>query len=284
MKYIAAANIVLLEALSSICPDSSKTTLRSWIKEGRVKIDGELGLTANTLVIAGQTVTIGNRKRFLPGDIAILYEDADLVVIDKPSGLLSVATTFDKTQTAHAILKQHYPNKKVQVVHRIDQDTSGVMMFALSQEAYDKLKKDFEIHAIERAYTAIVEGKMVSSSGTWNSLLYEDANYVVHMTDDPSKGKQAITHYTVKNRSKFFSWLELNLETGRKNQIRVHCQVAGHPIVGDKKYGSSTNPIKRLCLHAHLLGFTHPITHKKLSFTSLPPREFYRIISPEGIL
>lgn len=280
MKYVAIANIVLLDALSTICPDSSKTTLRSWIKEGRVRIDGELGLTANTLVIEGQTVTIGNRKRFLPGDIAILHEDADLVVIDKPSGLLSVASTFDKIQTAHAVLKQHYPNKKVQVVHRIDQDTSGVMMFALSQEAYDQLKKDFEVHAIERAYIAIVEGKMDSSSGTWNSLLYEDANYVVHVTDDPSKGKEAITHYTVKNKSKFFSWLELNLETGRKNQIRVHCQQAGHPIVGDKKYGASSNPIKRLCLHAHLLGFTHPITHKKLSFTSLPPREFYRIISP----
>lgn len=278
MKYIAPRNIVLLEALSTLCPESSKTTLRSWIKEGRVRIDEELALTANTQVTEGQTITVGNRKRFLPDNIIILYEDADLVVIDKPSGLLSVASTFDKTETAHAILKKHYPNKKVQVVHRIDQDTSGVMMFALSQEAYDQLKKDFEVHAIERSYTAIVEGKMLSSSGTWKSLLYEDANYVVHITNDPSIGKEAVTHYTVKNHNRYYSWLELNLETGRKNQIRVHCQAAGHSIVGDKKYGATTNPIKRLCLHAHLLGFTHPVTHKKLSFQSLPPREFYRII------
>lgn len=281
MKYTAPSSIVLLEALSIICPGSSKTTLRSWIKEGRVRIDEELALTANTMVSEGQTVTVGNRKRFLPGNIAILYEDADLVVIDKPSGLLSVASTFDKIETAHAVLKNHYPNKKVQVVHRIDQDTSGVMMFALSQAAYDQLKKDFEVHAIERAYTAIVEGKMPTSKGTWKSMLYEDANYVVHVTDDPTIGKEAITHYTVKNHNRYYSWLELHLETGRKNQIRVHCQDAGHSIVGDKKYGATTNPIKRLCLHAHLLGFTHPVKHKKLSFTSLPPREFYRVVTPE---
>ncbi len=281
MKYVAQANITLLDALTAVCPNSSKTTLRSWIKEGRVKIDDEVPSTANTLVREGQTVTVGSRKRFLPGGIVILYEDADIVVIEKPCGMLSVATAFDKSQTAHAILKNHYPAKKVQVVHRLDQDTSGVMMFALSNEAYDQLKKDFEVHAIERAYSAIVEGRMESSSGTWKSLLYEDPNYVVHVTDDPTKGKEAITHYVVKNRNRRYSWIELRLETGRKNQIRVHCQEAGHPIAGDKKYGSTTHPLKRLCLHAHLLGFTHPIKNKKMTFTASPPSEFYRILLPE---
>lgn len=282
MKYIAPVNIVLLEALSTLFPQSSKTTLRSWIKEGRVKINEDTASTANVIVYEGQTVTIGSRKRFIEGGITILYEDSDLVVIDKPAGLLSVATVFDKTKTAHAILKQHYKPKKVQVVHRLDQDTSGVMMFVFSDEAYEKLKKDFEVHDIGRSYTAIVEGRMSPSSGTWKSMLYEDGNYVVHVTDDPTKGKEAITHYVVKNSTKKYSWIEVTLETGRKNQIRVHCQEAGHPIAGDKKYGAMTHPIKRLCLHAHLLSFNHPITHKKMSFNMAPPAEFFRILSSEA--
>jgi len=178
-----------------------------------------------------------------------------------------VATAFEKGETAHALLRKKYHPRTVHVVHRLDQDTSGVMLFALSEKARDKLKEMFEKHSLQRVYCALIEGKLPQEQGSWVSYQFEDAQYYVHNSDDPAKGKMAITHYRVKESSKRFSLLELTLETGRKNQIRVHCQAAGHPIAGDKKYGSSCDP-GRLCLHAQFLGFIHPITGKQLSFTS----------------
>lgn len=277
MKYIPPNDIILLNALALMAPSSSKNTLRSWVKEGRVEVDGERAELASLVIRKNQQITVGDRKKFLDGGITVLFEDKDLVVVEKPSGLLSVSTAFEKGETVHAFLKSHYHPRKVFVVHRLDQDTSGVMIFALSEAASVKLKEAFEVHAIERAYTAVVEGYPDPMTGTWESYQYEDARYVVHETEDPSKGKLAITHYRVIAQAKKYALLELTLETGRKNQIRVHCQSAGHPIVGDKKYGALANPIKRLCLHAHLLVIQHPFTKKSLKFTSPIPKEFQRI-------
>ncbi|WP_068471335.1 RluA family pseudouridine synthase [Candidatus Protochlamydia phocaeensis] len=278
MKYLAQSDTSILEALTQLAPQSSKNTLRSWLKEGRVQIDGVLIKTPNFPVLKGQLVTVVQRKKFIGQGIEILYEDNDLVFINKPSGLLSVSTAFEKGETAHALLKAYYRPRKVFVIHRLDQDTSGVMIFAFNQETCDRLKDLFEVHHIQRSYTAIVEGQFLSPKGTWKSYLYEDEQYVVHETEDPSFGRLAITHYRTLAALKRYSLLELTLETGRKNQIRVHCQSAGHPVVGDKKYGAQTNPLKRLCLHAHLLAFRHPISKKELKIESPIPEEFYRLI------
>jgi tRNA pseudouridine32 synthase/23S rRNA pseudouridine746 synthase/23S rRNA pseudouridine1911/1915/1917 synthase len=281
MKYIATEEIPILEALIRLSPQSSKTTLRSWIQEKRVFID-QIPVTRSSWIVSkGQTVTISQRKKFAPEGISIVYEDRDLVVIDKPVGLLSVATHFEKEQTAHAILKQYYHPKRIFVVHRLDQETSGVMLFAFNQLACDRLKKIFENHALQRCYTAIVEGHLPTPTGTWHSYLCEDSQYVMHATDDPNTGEKAITHYQTRATSKFYSWLEITLETGRKNQIRVHCQQAGHSVVGDKKYGAKSNKIKRLALHAHLLALDHPVTHQPLRFESPVPSEFYRLVKPK---
>jgi len=280
MKYIVSVEISLLEALSQAAPDSSKSTLRSWLKQGRVLVDGEVVKPATTLLKQGQTITLARRERSIESGLKILYEDRHLVVIDKPSNLLSVSTAFEEGDTAHAILKRNYRPKKVYVVHRLDQDTSGVMMFALSEEALAKLKTVFEKHDIERKYDAIIEGHLVEEKGTWESYLFEDENYVVHETEDKKKGQLAITHYTVIGKSKKRSWLDVTLETGKKNQIRVHCESAGTPVVGDKKYGAQSNPIKRLGLHAHFLSFRHPITGKTMRFESPPPESFYRLVNP----
>ena len=274
MKYTTIAPLSLLEALAQMSPESSKTTLRSWLKDGRVTVDGEVVKVADTRLKEGQEIALGVRPHFIKGGIRILYEDRHLVVIEKPEGLLSVATAFEKEETAYAFLKESYRPKHVYVVHRLDQDTSGVMLFALSEEAYSKLKVTFEKHEIERAYIAIVEGQVQQQSGSWESYVYEDANYVVHITDDPTKGRLATTHYAVKSTLKKYTGLDLKLETGRKNQIRVHCQAAGHPVVGDKKYGAKTDPIRRLCLHAYLLSFEHPITKKQMQFKSPIPEPF----------
>jgi 23S rRNA pseudouridine1911/1915/1917 synthase len=278
MKYRAHANLPLLEILAQISHQSSKNTLRSWIKEGRVQVDGITIKNPSLDILKDQLVTVGQRKKIIRPGIPLLYEDNDLVVIDKPSGLLSVSTAFEKGETLHALLKAHYRPRKVFIVHRLDQDTSGVMVFALNQETCDRLKDLFEVHAIERAYTAIVEGQLSMPAGTWQSYQYEDNQYLVHETQDETRGRLAVTHFKTRATSKRYSWLELQLETGRKNQIRVHCQSAGHPIVGDKKYGAQSNPLKRLCLHAHLLAFQHPFTKKLLRFESPVPEEFYRLV------
>jgi len=152
-----------------------------------------------------------------------------------------------------------------------------VMVFALSDAGYIGLKKLFEAHDIEREYVAIVEGVLQPKEGSFKSYLYEDAAYRVHETQDSTKGRLAITHYQVIGASSRFSRLKLNLETGRKNQIRVHCQQAGHPVVGDIKYGAHSNPIRRLALHAALLAFVHPVTKKKITFRSNTPAEFERL-------
>lgn len=278
MKYISSYELPILDALTHISPQSSKNTLRSWIKEGRIYVDDVQVKNTSHVVLKDQLVTIGQRKKIIRPGLPIIYEDRDLVVIDKPSGLLSVSTAFEKEETAHTLLKEHYYPKKVFVVHRLDQDTSGVMVFALTQQANDQMKKLFEVHAIERAYTAIIEGQLKEPSGTWESYQIEDRQYHVHETDDQESGRRAVTHYRQFASSRKYSALELRLETGRKNQIRVHCQAAGHPVAGDKKYGAQTNPLKRLCLHAHLLAFRHPFTKQDLRLESPPPESFYRIV------
>jgi 23S rRNA pseudouridine1911/1915/1917 synthase len=279
MKIQIQKEITLIDALALLSPDSSKTTLRYWLKEGRVTVDGLVAKIATMQLKPNQTVSIGPKFGPTIDGMRIIYEDSDLVVVDKPSGLLSVAANFDKKRTAHALLKTHYKPNKVYVVHRIDQDTSGVMLFALSEEAYDKLKLVFEEHDIVREYIAIVEWPMAKAKGTWESYLYEDANYHVHETKEPGKGKLAITHYEVLAKSPKYSCVKFKLETGRKNQIRVQCAVAGHPIAGDFKYGAYSDHIRRLCLHAYKLAFEHPITGKMMHFESPLPAKFNKLIS-----
>lgn len=276
MKVIGQSpeDVSLLDLLAKLFPDSSKATLRTWISDGRIYIDGNLAKSAKQLVSKGQEIAFGDKVRLVDNHIPIIYEDNAIIVIDKPVGLLSVSTAFEKSETAHGYLKRKYYPRPIYVVHRLDQDTSGVMVFALTEQSLDQLKKRFEKHDIQRRYIAVVEGRLESQSGCWKSYLHENANYVVKVVKDPDQGELAITHYQVKNSNKTYSLLELTLETGKKNQIRVHCQYAGHPVVGDKKYGSTCNPLKRLGLHAHTLAFSHPITGKPMSFTSQVPASF----------
>ncbi len=277
MKQINLKNMTLLESLALLSPNSSKNSLRSWIKEGRVQVDGRMVKQPNFIVAEGQLVLVGQRKKFIQEGIEILYEDSDLVVIDKPSGLLSVSAAYEKVDTAHAVLKNHFHPRRVFIVHRLDQETSGVMVFAFNEKSCTELKKLFAAHDIEREYVAVVEGKMTQGQGTWESFLYEDKNYYVHQTEDSELGEKAITHFKIKKASRKYSWLLLKLETGKKNQIRVHCQTAGFPVVGDKKYGAQSSPIKRLCLHAKLLAFHHPISKKKIKCESAIPDEFFKL-------
>jgi len=285
MQKNAENDTHLLDCLTKLAPDSSKSTLRSWIKEGRVTIDGKTAKRADEPVAKGQKVALGQKPIFAEEKLRIVYEDRHLVAIEKPEGMLSVPTAFEKNETAYALLKKHYHPRRVHVVHRIDQDTSGVMVFALSEEGLKGLKELFEKHDIHRAYYAVVEGSVIPAKGTWQSYLYEDARYMVHATDDPTLGTIAITHYEVEKTSPRYTLLKLTLETGRKNQIRVHCLQCGCPIAGDQKYGAATDPVKRLCLHAATLEFVHPVTGKMLRFASPLPESFHAVLNrhtPKG--
>ncbi len=280
MMITAQKEGVLIDFLTLLSPLSSKTTLRSWVKEGRILVNGALANRADMPIFPGQKIELGKKIELIGNRLRVVYQDSHLIAIEKPAGLLSVSTAFQKTDTAHAMLKRHFSPRKIFVVHRLDQDTSGVMLFALSDEGYRGLKRCFAAHDIERTYIAIVEGKPDKEKGTWESYLAEDPLYRVYSTSDPNEGELAITHYEVIGETATNARLKLKLETGKKNQIRVHCQDHGTPIVGDKKYGAVTDPLNRLCLHAAFLGLDHPITSKPLKFVSPPPLGFDRL-APE---
>ncbi len=275
MQTIIDSNQNLLEALVLMCPESSKNTLRSWIEKERIFVNGKLVTKPMHPLVKGDEVSLGKRSLILYKGIKVLYEDKHLIVVDKPEGLLSVATQFEECLTTHCIIKRRFNTQRVYPVHRLDRETSGVMVFAYTELARDYLKEKFRLHDITREYVAVVEGSFEKDKGTWQSYLLEDeATYYVQSVA-PEKGRLATTHYEVVSRSRQYTTLRVTLETGRKNQIRVHCKDAGHSIAGDKKYGSTKNPLNRLGLHAHKLGFIHPETNKPLLFESPIPPNFF---------
>jgi len=271
MRHIVHKKALLLEILREIAPDSSNNTLRSWIQLGRVTVNNERIISANQEILPGQSVCVGPKVSFLRRGIKVLHEDEAIIVLEKPEGLLSVATDFESKVTVHATLKSQFHNRRVYPVHRLDRETSGVMLFAYTEKARDHLKNQFERHRIDKTYFAIVEKQLPLGQGRWESYLEEDDFYYVKSVNGSQRGKLAVTHYEVLKTRHECSLLRLKPQTGRKNQLRVHCSEAGFPIVGDKKYRAATNPFKRLCLHAQKIIFTHPYTQRRMVYaTSLP--------------
>ena len=212
----------------------------------------------------------------------ILYEDDHIIVIEKPAGLLTVKTATDKTKTAKYILtdyvrKGNYKSRKqVFVVHRLDQWTSGVLIFAKSEEVKAILQNDWE--NTEKKYLAIVHGHLKEKEGVISSYLAENKMFKVYSTRDPEKGKLSHTAYKVIRETGAFSLLEVKLLTGRKNQIRVHLSENGYPIVGDRKYGKDGDGFKRLALHAKSISFKHPTSGQQMLFESKAPAYFRDVL------
>ena len=257
--------IKLLERLSILFPDSSRTTLKEWISQGRISLGGRILKSPDLLIQETAVPTLSPKKKFAPLGIEILYEDRDIVVVEKPEGLLSVGTPYQKEKCLHTILKRRHHRTQVFPVHRLDKETSGILVFAYTIKARDVLKKLFEKHDLLREYQAVVYGTPSPAEGTWEHRLFEDARFYVHVSEN---GKLATTHYRTLASHGNMSLLSIRLETGRKNQIRVQSAASGHPLVGDPKYGKKDDPHKRLYLHACFLSFHHPLTGKTLSFTS----------------
>lgn len=214
--------------------------------------------------------------------LLVLYEDKDILVVDKPEGLLTVATEREKSRTAHSLLTDYIrtgcgrSRKRLFVVHRLDRDTSGVLIFAKSEEAMLRLKDRWK--QTEKKYLAVVHGTCKKSSETITTYLAEDKEYNVYSTSDSTKGKLSHTAYKVLRVAKGVSLLEVALLTGRKNQIRVHLAGIGHPIVGDTKYGYKDDSQPRMALHARSISFQHPFSGARLSFESEVPAFFTTLV------
>ncbi|MEI7829516.1 MAG: RluA family pseudouridine synthase [Prolixibacteraceae bacterium] len=271
----------LMEFLIEQLKGKSRTTVKSLLAHRQVSVgihtitQFDYPLESNQLVTINWGV-VSEQKR-LRG-VRILFEDPYLIVIDKEAGMLSIATAKEKLLTTYSILSTHVkkedPTNRIFVVHRLDRDTSGVMMFAKSEKVQEIMQKEWQEAVIRRSYIAVVEGYVEKDEDTIRSFLKENKMLFMYSTKVPGEGDEAITHYKVLKRGEEFSLLEVELETGRKNQIRVHMKELGHPVAGDKKYGSKLNPLRRTCLHANILAFKHPITGEELSFETPPPHRF----------
>ncbi|MCH9613737.1 MAG: hypothetical protein SP1CHLAM54_07460 [Chlamydiia bacterium] len=247
--------------LQASYPESSKNTLKKWVVQKRVLVNGKAETRPHRILEEKDVVELDGKKTTIKG-CRVFFQDEDLIVIHKPRGLLSVAQDVELDISLHRILKEKLSPSRVYPVHRLDRATSGVLVFALSETARDHLKAQFEEHSIHREYMAWVTGCPEKHEGTWTHKLSEAKDHTVFSSN---KGKEAITHYKVLKEGEI-SLLRLTLETGRKNQLRVQCMEAGHPIVGDRKYGSKDNRFKRLALHAKRLEFTHPISGQRMRF------------------
>lgn len=282
MRATVSSPEPLLTALARLFPDSSKTTLRQMLQSGRVRVNGEIEKNARRELEAGDSIDVTQKsvQIALPPGLAILHEDDDLIVVLKSHGILTVATERERETTTQAHLNAYLKQKgeeRIHVVHRLDRETSGVLVFAKNFETREALKEQFAAHTVDRVYVAIIEGTMEPAQGTIRSMLRERRDLRMESVKAHPDAKLAVTHYRTVQTKRPWSMLEITLETGRKNQIRTHLAEAGHPVIGDRLYGSIVNPIGRLGLHAKLLGFDHPTAGKRMVFTAPIPAAFKKL-------
>lgn len=280
-NFIVDKEISLLESIYEFKEEISKKSIKNYIKNKMVKVNDKIITNSSYMLKKNDSVEICYEKRVIPNyDLDILYEDEYLIAINKPCGLLSISNDKEKIVTAYRMVSDYVKsnNKKnfIFVVHRLDQDTSGVLMFCKNEKIRDKMQENWNNIVKKRGYIAIVDGK-ISGKGTFHSFLTEDKRQFVYSSKN-GDGKEAITHYEVIKNNNNYSMLQVFIDTGRRNQIRVHLSEHGYPIVGDKKYGCKSNPIKRLCLHANILEFIHPVSKKIVSIKCDAPNEFRKIV------
>ena len=287
--YFVREPMELMEFLASKMPQASRTKLKSLLTKRVVFVDNVITTQYNFPLQPGMKVQISRDKHtheFRSNLLRIVYEDAYLIVVEKREGLLSVGTERERERTASTILNEYLRRQdrrsRVYVVHRLDRDTSGLMMFAKDEKTQHTLRDNWHELVFDRRYVAVVTGEMERDQGTVHSWLTDRTLYV-HSSPVDDGGKESVTHYRTIKRTKGLSLVELHLETGRKNQIRVHMQDLGHPVVGDGRYGlEDFNPIGRLALHAFKLCFHHPVTGEEMRFETPYPAEFEKLFAQKG--
>lgn len=281
--YTVEEPTTLLPFLLSSVKGKSRNNVKSLLSRRLVAVDGVPVSRFDAPLAPGQQVSIlpasAPRADALP--FPILYEDEYLIVVNKPAKLLSVATDREKTRTAYHMVTDYVKSRRVDdrifVLHRLDRDTSGVLMFARDPETKELFQSRWNELITRRGYLAVVEGVPKPDRDTIRSYLVETDTHL-SFSGAPGKGaKEAVTSYQVVKAANGYSLLDISIETGRKNQIRVHMKEKGCPVAGDKQYGARTNPIGRLCLHANELSFTHPATGERVTFKAKMPRDFNRV-------
>ena len=281
--YTVAADTTLLPFLLETLKGKSRNNVKSLLSRKLVTVDGRPTSQFDTPLAPGQQVTIlsvpAPRQDALP--FPLLYEDEHLIVVNKPAKLLSVANEKEKVRTAYHIVtdyvKTQHIDNRIFVIHRLDRDTSGVLMFAKDAETKEQFQSRWNEIVTRRGYQAVVEGIPRRASDTIHSYLVETKTHLVFSGDPGPGAQEAITNYRMVKAGNGYALLDISIDTGRKNQIRVHMAEMGNPVAGDKQYGASTNPIGRLCLHANELSFVHPITGRPTTFLAKTPRDFNRV-------
>lgn len=275
----------LMEFLLANLTDHKRTSVKELLKHNQVAVNGSPVSQFNHKLKPGDQVKINFTREwrvFYHRRLKLVYEDDDIIVVNKGYGLLSMGTDKIKDGTAYSILREYVkwsdPRNKLFIVHRLDRDTSGLMMFAKNEEAKNTMQHNWNNMVLNRKYLAVVEGTPDQAEGVIKSYLAENAEHEVYSTPDPKLGQLAVTRYKTLASKNGYTMLEVELDTGRKNQIRVHMKEMGHPIAGDRRYGAKSSPIHRLALHAQTLRFAHPVTRKEMNFETPVPAGFIKMV------
>ena len=282
-RYPAEEAGPLLEFLLVHLAGKSRNYIKSLLRRGQVAVEGQTATRFDHQLLPGQMVTVtGSVPQEVKLPFPILYEDEEILVVDKPAGLLSMANERERYRTAYRMatdyMSRKNPRGRVFIVHRLDRDTSGVLLFAKSEAVKRAYQDNWGELVRRRGYLAVVEGRMEKAQGTVRSRLRETTAHRVYSAAPGQDGREAVTRFTLQESGKRYSLLEVDIDTGRKNQIRVHMADLGHPVVGDRKYGAAASPLNRLCLHAHILELVNPVTGRDMLFKAPVPKDFYRLV------
>lgn len=272
-------NAPLLEYLINNVSES-RSKLKATLQGRGIAVNGRMVTQFDYQLKAGDKIIISRHKKqnqFKSRYVKIVYEDRWLVVVEKNIGILSMAAGHSSLNVK-SVLDDYFLKSRqkcrAHVVHRLDRDTSGLMVYAKDIETEQKLEHNWHQIVYDRRYVAVVSGEMEQDNGTIANWLKDNKAYITYSSPTDNGGKYAVTHFQVLNRTTEHSLVEYKLETGRKNQIRVHSADMGHPVCGDVKYGNGDDPLHRLCLHAYMLCFTHPVTGEPMEFSTPIPTAF----------
>lgn len=278
----------LMEFLLAKMGGMSRSSVKSLLGHRQVSVNDKITTQFDFQLKPNDKITINNTRgniELTHPKLRIIFEDSDIIVVEKKEGLLTVTTGSGDDTTAFSILKNYVkkssPANKIYTVHRLDRETSGVLVFTKNRDAQHTFRNNWQEIVTKRVYVAVVEGKVTKQRDKIRSWLTEnEVSLKIKSSKFDNGGKEAVTNYKLLKSNEEFSLLEIELETGRKNQIRVHMEDIGHPIVGDRKYGSTVN-IGRLALHARLLEFYHPLTGEIMTFETPIPKDFLRLVKKQ---
>lgn len=285
-EFISHEEDILINVLRNNLKKYSKNNIKSFLSKEMVLVNNKVQTRYDYLVHKTDKISIRETKIKVPklkNNLNIIYEDEDLIVINKPYGLLSIATEKEKEYTLYHFvsmyLKEKNKNNKIFIIHRLDKDTSGIVMFAKNLKTKNLFQKNWDDIIRERKYYAVCNGNFKNKEGIIKEYLVEnDKSFMVYATNNKKEGKLAITEYKVLKENKNYSLVDINIKTGRKNQIRVAMQNIGNPIVGDKKYGDGKSLINRMALHQYKLELFDPRKNKKIMFKAEMPTSFKKLI------